>query len=334
MGLIHAFYDQTFKGLLACVLIAIAAVFLSTHYGAPVMLFALLLGISLNFLSDHEKCQAGVDFAAKKILRLGVALLGLRISSDAVIDLGWPIVLLVVVGVVATMGLGFVLTRTMKTNCAFGCLTGGSVAICGASAAMALSSVLPDSPEKERDTIFTVITVTALSTIAMILYPVIASFIGLDARQTGIFLGATIHDVAQVVGAGYGVSDQTGDISTIVKLLRVAMLLPVVLIVMVIVKKTFRKTREEAPGKLPFPWFVIGFICLVGVNSADILPQNVSTFFVDGSRWCIITAVAALGMKTSFKELAKVGYLPVMVICAETVFLAILALSAILMFNL
>ncbi|SCA58314.1 conserved membrane hypothetical protein [Candidatus Terasakiella magnetica] len=333
MNLLQTFYKDKFSGLLAALIVAIAAVFLSEHYGAPTMLFALLLGVALNFLSEHEKCSQGIDMAAKQVLRFGVALLGLRISFDAISQLGGGPVILVVVGVFATMLLGFILTRTMKTNCAFGCLTGGAVAICGASAAMALSSVLPAGEDRERDTIFTVITVTAFSTIAMVVYPIIASFVGLDDQQTGIFLGATIHDVAQVVGAGYGVSDQTGDVATIVKLLRVAMLLPVVLGVMMIVRYGFKDDTQKN-AKLPFPWFVLGFVALVGLNSTVEIPSQISSSLIDVSSWCIVTAVAALGMKTSFGALVKVGWMPVAVVLIETVFLAALCLAAIFIFEL
>ncbi len=331
MELIRAFYQEKFSGLLAAVVVAIAAVFLSEHYGAPMMLFALLLGIALNFLSEHERCAQGIEFAAQKVLRVGVALLGLRISLDAVTGLGVGPVVMVIAGVVLTIAVGLVLSRIFKTKASFGCLTGGAVAICGASAAMALSSVLPKGEDRERDTIFTVITVTAFSTTAMIVYPIIASFLGLDEQQTGIFLGATIHDVAQVVGAGYGVSDSTGDIATIVKLLRVAMLLPVVLAVMVIVRHRF-KHKEGQGAKLPFPWFVLGFVALVGINSSVELPAFLSGTLIDLSRWCIITAVAALGMKTSFAALVKVGWVPVLIVSIETVFLAVLCLVAIFAF--
>lgn len=331
MEIIRTFYEEKFSGLLAAGIVAIAAVFLSNHYGAPTMLFALLLGIALNFLSEHERCMQGIDLAAKNILRIGVALLGLRISFDAVTGLGLGPIVLVVAGVISTMGLGLLLSKFMKFDTSFGCLTGGAVAICGASAAMALSSVLPQGPDRERDTIFTVITVTAFSTIAMVVYPIIASFLGLDDQQTGIFLGATIHDVAQVVGAGYSVSDHAGDVSTIVKLVRVAMLLPVVLCVMMIVRSRL-KPDASSPTKLPFPWFVLGFVALVSLNSTVAIPAEISGFFIDMSKWCIVTAVAALGMKTSFAALVKVGIMPVAVILAETIFLSGLSLIALYMF--
>lgn len=331
MEMIRSFYETKFSGLLAAGIIAIAAVFLSEHYGAPTMLFALLLGIALNFLSEHERCIQGIDLAAKTILRIGVGLLGLRISFEAVAGLGMGPIILVVTAVIATMIFGLIVAKLMKFNSAFGCLTGGAVAICGASAAMALSSVLPQGSDRERDTIFTVITVTAFSTIAMVIYPILASFLGLNEQQTGIFLGATIHDVAQVVGAGYSVSDPVGDVATIVKLVRVAMLLPIVLGVMMIVRSR-TKTTAEARAKLPFPWFVLGFVILVGLNSTIAIPVEISGFFIDMSKWCIVTAVAALGMKTSFAALVKVGIWPVAVICAETFFLAALSLIALYMF--
>lgn len=332
MEIIHTFYQEKFSGLLAALIIAIAAVFLSNHYGAPTMLFALLLGTALNFLSEHERCCQGIDMAAKNILRIGVALLGLRISFDAVSELGIGPIIFVISSVILTMGVGLLLAKSTKSTSAFGCLTGGAVAICGASAAMALSSVLPQGPARERDTIFCVITVTAFSTIAMVLYPILASALGLNEQQTGIFLGATIHDVAQVVGAGYSVSDPVGDISTIVKLMRVAMLLPVVLCVMIIVRAGLKRHDTEQPVKLPFPWFILGFIALVSLNSSVTIPVAVSDFFIDMSRWCIITAVAALGMKTSFAALVKVGILPIAIIFAETAFLAGFSLLALYIF--
>ena len=333
MNQLQNFYRYKFSGLLAAIVIAIVAVFLSRHYGAPTMLFALLLGVAMNFLSENERCIEGVDMAAKNVLRIGVALLGLRISFDAVTGLGFGPALLVIGGVIATILFGLILSRSLKSENAFGCLTGGSVAICGASAAMALSAVLPQGPEQERNTIFTVITVTAFSTVAMVLYPVIASVLGMTEHETGIFLGATIHDVAQVVGAGYSVSDPAGDIATIIKLLRVAMLLPVVLCVMVVISK-YAKQQGTSEGKLPVPLFVFGFVAMVTLNSTVQIPVEISGFFIDLSRWCIITAVAALGMKTSFGALVKVGWMPVAIILAETIFLAVLALVVILVFGL
>src|SRR5947208_7883712 len=216
-----------FPGVLACGVVAAAATFLSQHYGAPVMLFALLLGLAMNFLSAEGPCAPGIEFSARQLLRVGVALLGLRITAAQVVALGWQPVVLVVLSVALTIGVAMLAARALGFQPLFGLLTGGATAICGASAALALAAALPAHPGKERATLFTVIGVSALSTLAMIAYPMLVHWLGLDMRAAGIFLGGTIHDVAQVVGAGYGLSHETGDVATLVKLMRVAMLLPV-----------------------------------------------------------------------------------------------------------
>ena len=155
----------------------------------------------------------------------------------------------------------------------FGLLTGGATAICGASAALALAAALPAHPLKERATLFTVIGVSALSTLAMIVYPMIAHALGLDAAPAGIFLGATIHDVAQVVGAGYSMSRETGDIATLVKLMRVAMLLPVIVFAVMLTRARGRaKPATQRPPLLP--WFAVAFAVLVAINSTGWLPAR------------------------------------------------------------
>ena len=160
-------------GVLACGVVAAAATFLSEHYGAPVMLFALLLGMAMNFLSAEGPCAAGIEFTARQLLRVGVALLGLRITVEQIAALGWHPVLLVVVSVVLTIAVSVAAARLFGFKGIFGVLTGGATAICGVSAALALSAALPQHPLKERATLFTVIGVSALSTLAMIVYPMI-----------------------------------------------------------------------------------------------------------------------------------------------------------------
>jgi uncharacterized integral membrane protein (TIGR00698 family) len=233
-------------GLTCAVVVAIAALFLSQHYGASAMLFALLLGMAMNFLGQEGKCVAGIQFAASTVLRIGVALLGLRITFHQIASLGIGTGLMVVVAVILTIVFGWVFVRFTHAPMRFGILTGGAVAICGASAALAIAAVLPRGEHHERDTSFTVIGVTALSTIAMIIYPLLSAALGFDAHQAGIFLGGTIHDVAQVVGAGYSVGKEAGDTATVVKLLRVAMLLPVILVLSLVFRAAHDKTGGSA----------------------------------------------------------------------------------------
>jgi len=221
--------------------------------------------------------------------------------------------------------LSMLVARAMGFNVLFGLLSGGATAICGASAALALAAALPSHGEKERATLFTVIGVSALSTVAMIVYPMIVRAFGLDAMQSGVFLGGTIHDVAQVVGAGYSMSQETGDMATLVKLLRVAMLLPVIVFAVTLTRRREGKTGGPRPPLLP--WFAVAFAVLVAVNSGGVLPAAVTTAGSDVSRWCLVMAIAAIGMKTQLKDLATVGVKPIALMLGETVFMAALVLA-------
>jgi uncharacterized integral membrane protein (TIGR00698 family) len=320
--LIHAVYP----GFLVAATIALASTWLAQHYGAPVMLFALLFGMAFHFLHEEGRCVAGIEFSSRAILRLGVALLGVRITFAQIASLGVLPVATVMVGVASTILIGVALARRLGLRSTFGALSGGAVAICGASAALAIASVLPRHDDSERDAILTVVAVTALSTLAMILYPIFVVAIGLDHARAGIFLGGTIHDVAQVVGAGYTVSQETGDIATYVKLLRVAMLLPAVFAI------SFMMTRGSAAhASTPaLPGFLLGFALLVLANSFGLIPKTLIDLANDVSRWCLVAAIAALGMKTSFKDLFAVGWRPIGLMLVETGWIAALVLAAVL----
>lgn len=319
-----------YPGVLVALTIALAATWLSTHYTAPVMLFGLLLGMAFHFLHEEGRCVAGIEFSSKAVLRLGVALLGARVTAEQIMSLGPAPILMVVVAVISTITIGLVVAPRLGRSKAFGVLSGGAVGICGASAALAIASVLPRSKDSERDTILTVVTVTALSTIAMIVYPLLALRLGLDHVQAGVFLGGTIHDVAQVVGAGYSISPQTGDVATYVKLLRVAMLAPVVFAISIVATRAAGDAAGK--GKIPTPpLFLLGFAALVAINSLGWLPKFATEGAKNLSSWCLVTAIAALGMKTSFREVFAVGWRPIALMVGETVWIGAFVLAAVLL---
>lgn len=321
----HQRSKELLPGFIVSSVVAAAACFLSEHYGAPVMLFALLLGMGLNFLSADGKCKAGIEFTARTVLRIGIALLGMRITLGQITALGWQPIVLVISLVAITISASVIAAKTLGFNKFFGMLTGGATAICGASAALALSAALPNHPQKEKATLFTVIGVSALSTLAMIVYPMIAKWLNLSPIEAGVFLGATIHDVAQVVGAGYSMSTETGDTATVVKLMRVAMLLPVIICAAMITRMQGNDSTGERPPLLPF--FAVGFLVLACINSTGWVPTIVQTGLNDLSRWCLVIAISALGMKTQLKELASVGMKPILLMIGETVFLILLVLT-------
>ncbi|AMY68025.1 YeiH family protein [Frigidibacter mobilis] len=311
---------QVKGGVVLSVTIAFAASFLAEHYGAPAMLFALLLGMAFNFLAQDARAAPGIALCSQTVLRLGVGLLGLRLTFGDIADLGLVAVLGAAGLLLLTLAAGILVARIFGRSLAFGLLTGGSVAICGASAALAIAAVLPKRHLSEQDVIFTVVGVTALSTLAMVLYPVLFATLGLTDVQSGWLIGATVHDVAQVVGAGYSISEEAGDIATFTKLLRVAML-PVVLI---LVSLAFRK---EARGGAGLPWFVLLFVGLMVVRNLLPLPGLLLAAVGEASRFMLLTAIAALGVKTSLKEMFAAGMQGFAVIGLETLLLLGLALG-------
>ncbi|WP_108660261.1 YeiH family protein [Acuticoccus kandeliae] len=312
------------RGLFLAATIGACAGFLADHYGAPSMLFALLIGLAFHFLHEQPQCTPGIDFASKTLLRLGVALLGFRLHIDDILSMGAGAILAVCGLLTLTILSGVLLAPAFGRKVTFGILTGGAVAICGASAALALAAVLPRSESLERDTLFTVIAVTALSTIAMIGYPILFQVLGLGDEEIGFLIGSTIHDVAQVVGAGYSVSDVAGTTATLVKLERVA-LLPIVLLAV-----AFSSNRGSVRG-LALPWFVVAFAVFVLINSTGFVPDALSEFISTISRALLVIAIAALGVKTSLAAMFQLGGGHVGLIVTETLILLSAATAVVLL---
>lgn len=314
-------------GILLSGTVAAAASFLGAHYGAPTMLFALLLGMAFNFLHVDTSCRIGVDFAARFILRLGVGLLGIRIVFDDLAQIGLAGAASIVVFIVVTIAVGFLAAPLLGRQWRLAIMTGGAVAICGASAALAIAAVIPANEKTEQNTLFTVMVVTMLSTIAMVLYPLLFQALGFNDLQQGFLIGATIHDVAQVVGAGFSVSDRAGEMATIVKLFRIA-LLPVVLISILIVLRAAGTAGGSRAIPL-LPWFMVMFLALVTTGSLLDVPSAVTGQLELLSRTCLITAIAALGIKTSLRTLSQVGPGPLAVVVIETLALLGAAIFAV-----
>jgi uncharacterized integral membrane protein (TIGR00698 family) len=327
-----AFTKTLIPGLLVTALVAMAAAFLGSHYKGSMLLFALLLGLALHFISDDKRCAAGIQFASSTVLRLGVALLGLRLTIDHVVTLGWQTVVALLVAVSLTIGLGLLLAKLFKLDSSLGVLIGGATAICGASAALAISSVLPKNANLQRDTTLTVVGVTTLSTMAMVVYPLITQWLGFDAVMAGKFIGATIHDVAQVVGAGYSLSPEAGDAATITKLMRVAFLMPVLVVISLVVRTRMADTVGSVKTPL-LPWFTVAFVVLMLVNSTGWVPSAVQSGASSVSQAFLVLAIAGVGLKTSLQEVTQLGWRPVAMIFLVTLGLAFLSGGYLMMTN-
>jgi len=288
---------QYIPGISVAAVVTLAAFAVASRYGAPVMLFALLLGLAMSFLCEEERIAKGVQLVASTGLKLGVALMGLRVSFDQLFDLGAGVFTLIVLGCAGTVGLGLILGRALGWSTPQSLIASGAVAICGASAALALASVTRNFEKKDEHTLVVIVTATMLSSLAMVFYPVILNLLGFSHVEEGIILGASIHDVAQVVGAGFSVSETTGETATLSKMMRVA-LLPVLLLLV-------PKPKGQGTGGFPLPWFVLAFVVLMAANQFIPLPDIAIDSARSLSSTLLVVAVAALGLNSAPRQLLR-----------------------------
>lgn len=310
-------------GLLLAGLIAVSASFVAEHHGGPAFLYALLLGMAFHFLSAHERCAAGIDLAAKQLVRLGVVLLGMRIVVADVEAIGFAGLSALAGAVGLSVGCGLLLARWLGLSSRLGLLSGGATGICGISAALALAAVMPPGRETERYTLVTAVGVATLSTVAMVLYPLLVNSFGLGVDAAGLFLGGSIHDVSQVVGAGFMISAEVGESATLAKMFRVALLAPVVLAVAF----AYRRQRLSPQGRFAqamavMPGFLVAFVLVVLVNSLGWIPEAASAAGAEISRWCLLIAISALGVKTSLQQIAELGWRCAALLLGEAIAIA------------
>jgi uncharacterized integral membrane protein (TIGR00698 family) len=326
---------RVWPGSATCVLIALAASFVAAQLQGPPMLYALLFGTALHSQSPEDRTVAGVEFCSRTLLRLGVGLLGARITWDQVAGLGWPTVLAVLAAVASTLLIGWWGARALRLPWAVGVLAGGATAICGASAALAIGAVLPRAPEgetpNERHALSVAVMATLLSTAAMVAYPLVARWLNLSPAAAGLFIGGSIHDVAQVVVAGYSLSPAAGDAASLVKLLRVSLLVVVVLGVSIACRGASDRRGPPRPmvvriGAL-VPSFLWLFVALAMLNSLGWL-RPFQDQLGQGSRACLMLGVAGLGMKTSFPHLASAGWRLLVLMLGTSLWLAAVSLLA------
>jgi uncharacterized integral membrane protein (TIGR00698 family) len=233
---------------------------------------------------------------------------------------------LVLISVPAVIGSALLLGRWLGLPDMQSLVAGVAVAICGVSAAMAMAAVIPAERLEERRLLGVVVGVTALGTLSMLLYPPLFSLLGYSDLEAGLLLGASIHDVAQAAGAGYLVSESAGDVATVTKLLRVAMLAPLVLLSGIVLP-------GSTAGKAEPPYFLLGFLLLFGANSLGWLPTALQQVLVTASYACLLTTMAALGMRTRLGSLIAQGWKPVILLVSLSLLLVLLAMTIVALFS-
>lgn len=321
-------------GILLVAVAALAALWLSEHYGPPAILMGLLIGLALNFVSADRRLSAGLDLASQTLLRIGIVLIGLRITFAEISDLGlMPFAALVAI-MACVIAAGILAAKLFKQDLLFGLLAGGATAICGASAALALWSIIGEERISQARFTIVLLGTTIASAAAMTFYPAIAAFLGLSDAQAGFLIGASIHDVAQAIGGGFSYSEPAGEVATVVKLSRVTLLVPVLLIVSLVLQKWGSSANSGAKFSLRqgLPWFIVGFAVLVAVNSMVDLPAIVVDTGNTTASTLLLFAVIAAAIKSNLAGLLSHGlrsFGPVIITTLTAFLLSLLAVQMI-----
>lgn len=305
-------------GILLMALFACAAFYIGEmNWVKALSLSPLVVGIILGMLYANslrnnlpDTWVPGITFSSKRILRFGIILYGFKLSFQDVVAVGFPAIVIDAIVVVLTILLGVFVGRLLKMDRSIALLTACGSAICGAAAVMGVDGAIRPKPYK---TAVAVATVVIFGTLSMFLYPILyrAGIFNLPADQMGIFAGATIHEVAHVVGAGNAMGAAISDSAIIVKMIRVMMLVPVLLVIAFVVARDVA-SRADGNGKtkINVPWFAILFLVVIGFNSLDLLPGNIVEFINTLDTFLLTMAMTALGAETSIDKFKKAGFKP------------------------
>lgn len=310
-------------GLLAGLLMAVLAKLLSQSLHAPAPLIAVVLGMMLGALGLQGQLGAGLDVFAKPGLRLGVAMMGAQISWSEFAALGGPAVLASGAVVLGGLGIGALAGAALGLPLAEALIAAAACSICGASAALAASQAAPSSPENQRTTALVIVGVNLLSTVAMLAYPPLANALGLTAHQAGVFFGLSIHDVAQVAGAGASVSPEVAGTAALAKLSRILWLGPAVVLIGLMLTRTAQGGRVS--GLQAPPLFVWGFAALAAARGLNLIPPALVSTLGACSGFLLLAGVGAISAKLGPKALLEVKPRLAILLVTLTVAVAILA---------
>lgn len=311
-GILHG---VLFMALFACAAFFIGeAQFLKAISFSPLIIGIILGMIYANSLRNHlpETWTPGIQYCSKRVLRLGIILYGFRLTFQQVVEVGLPGITVDCIIVAVTILGGVMVGKWLKMDRDIALLTSIGSGICGAAAVLGTEATLRTKPYK---TAVAVATVVIFGTLSMFLYPIgyQTGIIDLTPEQMGIFSGSTLHEVAHAVGAGEAIGGVTASTSIIVKMIRVMLLVPVLLILGWWAAAKMRKSpaaAEGEKGKVAVPWFAFGFLLVIGFNSLNLLPEVVVGWINQFDTFLLTMAMAALGAETSFDKFKKAGVKP------------------------
>lgn len=313
---------QPLPGLVLCAALAGVATAIAAFGGSGIV-WALLLGLGIaSVWSPPPMFLSGIGFTARQILRIGVALLGFQISAATLQVLDASTIDALAANVAIILLAGWALGPILGISRDLSMIAAASVAICGASAAAAFAIVLMRDDGDKCDVACTIGAVSIVSSVAMLLYPSLVQLMGLDAATGGILLGGTIHEVAHAVAAGYSIDPATGEIATMAKLLRVAMLAPASILVSLVSAPRTGAARAAVP--LP-PAFLVGFVAFAILTVSGVAPPVLQAVATPLSRFCLVMAMAAIGLTLPWRSIRSYGWRPLALLLILSIILLLLA---------
>ncbi len=277
------------------------------------MIVGIILGmLYANSLRNNlpDTWVPGIQFCSKRVLRLGIILYGFRLTFQDVMAVGLPAIVVDAAIVASTIAVGLLVGRLLRMDRGIALLTSVGSAICGAAAILGTESAIRVKPYK---TAVAVATVVIFGTLAMFLYPIAyrSGLLGLQPEAMGLFTGATVHEVAHVVGAGNAMGKAVADTAIIVKMIRVMMLVPVLFVIGYAVRRAaVAGAGDSSRAKVQVPWFAVLFLVAIGFNSLGVLPAAVVGFINEFDTFLLTMAMAALGAETSIDKFRRAGAKP------------------------
>lgn len=325
----HRHSSSIWPGLLLTAVIAALSFGLRMLPGVAIfspMILAIALGMVLhNSIGTPKLAKPGVMFSLRRVLRFAIILLGLQLTAEQVVEVGAGGIAVIAATLVCTFLFTTWLGRMIGVDRKLSELIAAGTSICGASAVIATNTV---TDAHDEDVAYAVACVTVFGSIAMFVYPLLRGLLHLDAHAYGLWAGASIHEIAQVMAAAYQYGQQAGDAAAVAKLSRVAMLAPVVIVLGILgARRMNSEDRTRPAAKAPMPWFVLGFIALVGVNSVITVPADAKVVIVSVTTFLLSMALAAMGLETDVAKLRAKGIRPLILGLAAFLFVATFSLG-------
>ncbi|WP_284337920.1 YeiH family protein [Comamonas sp. NoAH] len=311
---------RTAPGLLLCAAVAWLAMHLSQKpwfagYGMGPLTLAIVLGLLIGntvYPRMAATTTPGVQLSKQQLLRAGIVMYGLRLTFQDIAQMGWGGVALDALMLTSTFGLAWVLgLRIFKLDTRTALLIGAGSSICGAAAVLATA---PVAKGRAQDVAVAIATVVVFGTVGTFLYPALFHHggLGLNDQQYGLYVGASVHEVAQVVAAGAAISPDATSTAVIAKMVRVMMLAPFLLLLSVYLARRTPADNTQGSAAITIPWFALGFVITAGFNSTGFLPEHVISMGVEIDNLLLAMAMAALGMTTHWQAVRAAGIRPLL----------------------